>query len=154
MSQLYKTLVKGVFQFWQDDKPDLVGELLPLNQPWRNYIGIRNIKTEKLLGMPKAIMNQQDQVQSGAMGGQDEAKLLNSALVSIWQCCGRSQKPAQVACFWGTTSCTQNPSGAGSWSTTVKLIDPGTFIPPLLPFKPPGLNDDKWRRLRWWWNET
>ena len=84
MSQLYKTLLKGVFQFWQDDKPDVVVELLPLNQPWRNYVGIRNIKTEKLLGIPKAIMNQQGQVQSGAMGGQIEAKLLNSALVSIW----------------------------------------------------------------------
>lgn len=88
-------------------------------------------------------MNQQGQVQSGAMGGQVEGKLLNSALVSTQQCCGRSQKPAQIACFWGTTSCTQNPSGAGSWSTTVKLIDPGTFIPPFLPFKPQGLNDDK-----------
>lgn len=72
---------------------------------------ISNIKTEKVSGKPKAVMNQQGQVQSGAMREEVEGKLLNSALVSTQHCHARSQKPA---CFCGTTSGTQKPSGAGS----------------------------------------
>lgn len=72
-----------------------------------------NIKTEKILGKPKAIMNQQGQVQPGAMGEQAEGELLYSALVSTLRRHERGQKPAAVACSCDAISGSPKPSGAG-----------------------------------------
>lgn len=94
-----------------------------------------NIKTEKILGKPKAAMNRQGQVQPDAMGEQAEGELLNSALVFTLCCHERWQKPAAVACSCGPISGSPSPGGRG-WSIPMRLFDPwDIYSPRPLPFK-------------------